>query len=52
MLYLLTTFGEVEKFFNDVNERPDCMVQYQPSFSEIFENESHVANCITVTYQF
>lgn len=49
---ILISKGEVEKFFKEIDERSDCMVQYQPSFSEIFENEAHVANCITVTYQF
>ena len=44
--------GEVEEFFTELNERVDCMVQYQPSFSEIFEKEAHVVNCITVTYYF
>lgn len=44
--------GEVEEFFKEINERSDYMVQYQPSFSEIFEKEDYVVNCITVTYYF
>lgn len=49
---ILISKNEVENFFKEIDERSDCMVQYQPSFSEIFENENHVTNCITVTYQF